>query len=97
MGLDEGVAHLLLRAQNAMLASCSVGGCGHWVLPVVIAGWAVSSIATVWWLRVVFRRYETTVALPVEYGAAALADVVTGMVFYKVGVGLTIVVKPSCE
>ena len=66
LGLDEVIAHLLLRAQNAMLASCSAGGCGHWVLPVVIACWAASSVATVWWLRVVFRRYETTVALPVE-------------------------------
>ena len=31
----------------------------------------------------VFRRYETTVALPVEYGALNVANVATGLLFYE--------------
>ena len=34
------------------------------------------------WIKIVFTRYEVTVALPVEYGVLNTAAVFSGIVFY---------------
>lgn len=34
-------------------------------------------------MPVVFQRFETTVALPIEYGAVNAASVVSGLLFYN--------------
>ena len=83
LGLDEAIVHVCLRAGNAMSTTCSRGGCDHWIYPWTLGMWLCTAMATLWWLRVVFKRYETTVALPVEYGAMTAADVVSGLVFFK--------------
>eukprot|EP00966_Prymnesium_polylepis_P099045 2293853-Prymnesium_polylepis.1 len=89
LGLDEAIVHLCLKGGNAMSTTCGRderdggSGCTHWVYPVTLSIWMLTAFATVGWLRVVFKRYETTVALPVEYGAAAAGDVVSGLVFYQ--------------
>jgi len=83
LGLDEAIVHICLRAGNGMSTTCEQGGCTHWIYPVVLSLWLTTAMATLWWLRVVFKRYETTVALPVEYGAMTAADVVSGLVFFK--------------
>ncbi|KAL1511345.1 hypothetical protein AB1Y20_006148 [Prymnesium parvum] len=83
LGLDEAIVHVCLRAGNAMSTTCDRGGCQHWIYPVVLATWLFTAVATLGWLRVVFRRYETTVALPVEYGAIAAADVISGLIFVE--------------
>jgi hypothetical protein len=84
LGLDEAIAHLGLRCMNAMLASgCESGGCANPVFGIVIVLWVVSSVATVVWLRIVFKRFDVTSALPVEYGAASAADVVSGLLFFR--------------
>merc|ERR1711871_1415950 len=41
------------------------------------------SLLTAFWLVVVFRRYETTVALPVEYGVVPALDTSSGLIFYN--------------
>lgn len=83
LGLDEAVAHLTLRCMNAMLSVCDKGECSNPIFPVTIVLWAISSIATALWLRVVYQRYEVTRALPVEYGATAVADVASGLIFFQ--------------
>ena len=35
------------------------------------------------WMPIVFRRFETTVALPVEYGAVNAGSVLSGLLFYQ--------------
>merc|ERR1712146_440950 len=70
----------------AMFSVCNGptgAGCTHPVLFISMGGWALSAFASaLWWMRKVFRRYETTVALPVEYGALNAANVCTGLLFY---------------
>ena len=89
LGLDEGVAHLTMKASVAMLDSCgAVGECDSPTMAAFVACWAGASVATVWWLRTVFTRYETTRALPVEYGAVNAASACSGLVFYREASGL---------
>jgi len=38
---------------------------------------------TVIWLKIVYTRYETTEALPIEYGTVHACSVLAGYVFYK--------------
>ena len=59
MGVDEGIAHLFLRAEVAMNTQCDVGGCSSavFILSTTIR-WS-TSLATSVWLIVVFRRSET--------------------------------------
>ena len=49
------------------------------------AVWVLASVATVWWLRVVFARYETTHALPVEYGTVSTISVLGFLIFFREG------------
>ena len=41
------------------------------------------SLSTVLWLKIVFTRYETTTALPVEYGDVNACSVLSGLLFYR--------------
>ena len=86
LGLDEGVADLLIKGWSAMLAQCSGPqhlGCSHPILWTSMLGWVLAAFGSAfWWMRKVFRRYETTVALPVEYGSLNAANVCTGLLFY---------------
>ena len=86
LGMDEGIADLLIKGWSAMLAVCNGptgAGCTHPVLWIAILGWVVAAFASaLWWMRKVFRRYEVTTALPVEYGALNVANVGTGLLFY---------------
>jgi len=34
-------------------------------------------------MRTVFKRYETTIALPIEYGAVMAVNAMSGLIFYK--------------
>lgn len=83
LGLDEAIAHLTLRCMNAMLTQCNRGGCLNPVFPVTITLWILSSAGTVIWLRIVFKRFSSTTALPIEYGAASAADVLSGIIFFQ--------------
>ena len=73
-----------------MLRACSEddtdegkASCTHPVLYVSIGAWVLFAFASsFWYMRKVFRRYETTVALPVEYGTLNIANVGTGLLFY---------------
>lgn len=85
LGLDEGVADLLIKGWSAMLSVCtSTGkGCSSLILWISIVFWVISAFASAfWWMPKVFGRYEVTMALPVEYGALNFANVCTGLLFY---------------
>ena len=87
LGVDEGLAHLTMKASVAMLDSCKQAGeCGGQHLALLlcfVVVWTAASVATLWWLRRVFSRYETTQALPVEYGAVNAVSACSGLVFYR--------------
>jgi len=80
LGLDEAVADCGIRAFTSMLASGEpVEGRAFWLMA---STGVCCAIATSVWLAVVYRRYETTVALPIEYGALNVASVLAGLLFY---------------
>lgn len=79
LGIDEGLGHLCMKAGMALLASGSTA----WITWTSLGVWGLTSLATLWWLRVVFRRYETTSALPIEYGTVNVINVCSGLIFYQ--------------
>ena len=68
-----------------MLTKCfeGEGSCTSPLLYVTLVVLLASALATVWWLKVVYRRYETTLALPIEYGTVNVALVGAGLVLYQ--------------
>ena len=90
LGLNEGVCQLTLRAWLVILGDCvdhasptGAESCKHWMLPMFATIWVVCSLLCVPYMIVVFRRYETTVALPIEYGTLNLVAVTSGLLFYN--------------
>jgi len=84
LGLDEGIGHLAMKAFMALLSTCGDNNeCGAAILWGMITLWLVSSLATLWWLQNVFRRYDVTQALPIEYGAVMACDALSAIIFYK--------------
>jgi len=84
LGLDEGVAHLSMKAFMALIWQCGkTGTCGEPIIYIMFGLWSVTSLATLWWMRTVFKRYEITKALPIEYGAVMAVNAMSGLIFYK--------------
>jgi len=81
LGLDEGIAHLAMRAAMAMFAECGIT-CPHWTLFIAASIWLLAGLASLPWLHIVYRRHETTLALPVEYGAVQVCAVCSGLIFF---------------
>ncbi|CAE8731968.1 unnamed protein product [Polarella glacialis] len=81
LGLDEAICHTAMKASLAMLASGD--DINHWIFYTSVSLWVISAFATVWWMKVVFARYETTTALPVEYGLVNAGSVCSGLLFYR--------------
>eukprot|EP00812_Abedinium_dasypus_P013486 NODE_698_length_1401_cov_248.054978.p1 GENE.NODE_698_length_1401_cov_248.054978~~NODE_698_length_1401_cov_248.054978.p1 ORF type:complete len:427 (+),score=109.13 NODE_698_length_1401_cov_248.054978:83-1282(+) len=86
LGLDEGICHLTMKLTISMLAHCSEeDACLNAVVLFSTILWASASVATLWWMRTVFQRYEITQALPVEYGSVNIASICSGLIFYGEG------------
>ena len=71
LGLDETIADLCTRAYSSMLASCADLGClsseASWSLyAAVVLAISAGLASALFWMPVVYKRYETTVALPIE-------------------------------
>jgi len=81
LGMDEAVTHLCMKAAVAMLSSGE--SCIHPVALLIICIWIATSLATVVYMKVVFERFETTLALPVEYGTVSAASQLSGLLFYR--------------
>ncbi|KAL1514568.1 hypothetical protein AB1Y20_003662 [Prymnesium parvum] len=84
LGLDEGWAQLSLRTWLVMVTNSSENNAtvDHWAFYTFSFIWVISSLATVPYMRVVFRRYETTMALPIEYGTVFMANIGSGLLFF---------------
>ena len=88
LGLLEGISHLTLKAFMSMNKECfelgwpkqCYGSFVVWLFTVLFIG---ASLSTVIWLKIVFTRYETTTALPIEYGTVCACSVITGLLFYN--------------
>ena len=88
LGLLEGVSHLTMKAVITMFQNCFADGfpgyCARsgvlWLFAVLFV---TVSLSTVMWLKIVFTRYETTTALPVEYGTVNACSVLSGLLFYN--------------
>ncbi len=86
LGLDEAINGISLKLSGAVLAQCSAGepeACTHPLLYVSLASLLAAALATVWWLRIVYARYETTLALPIEYGVVNIAMVLSGLLLFN--------------
>lgn len=84
LGIDEGIGHLAMKGFMALLSTCGDNGeCGSAILWGMVTLWLVTSLATLWWLRTVFRRYDVTQALPIEYGGVMVCDALSAIIFYK--------------
>jgi len=83
LGVDEGIGHLAMKAFMVLFVDCFAGqDCGSSILWGMVAIWLVSSLATLWWLRTVYCRYDVTQALPIEYGAVMVCDALSSILFY---------------
>ena len=86
LGLDEALADLCVRAYTSMLTTCGDPGVScftEWVLYLgVLVGTLAGVSSAIFWMPYVFRRYETTVALPIEYGALNAGNIASGLLFY---------------
>ena len=70
-----------------MLAACTGGrGCAECGVPVVyvsIGFWVLLSFGgSLAWMPIVYKRYEVSVALPIEYGSLNAFSVLSGLLFY---------------
>ena len=79
LGIDEGLAILSMRAATSMFTHCNTDGggvsaCNHWAFYTSASLWAIAGLATLPWLHVVYARHETTLALPIEYGAVQVRE-----------------------
>ena len=85
LGLNESFADICVRAYSSMLLKCSVQSisCSHWTTYTLMSVGICSALSTAVYLKFVFERYETTVALPIEYGSLNLASVIGGLLFFQ--------------
>ena len=84
LGVNQGTAHLCTKAFLTSLDTCSAAfECHFAIIYIYLIALLVASGFSVWWLRVVFARYESTKALPVEYGAVNIISVCSGFLFFR--------------
>ena len=92
LGLDETIADLATRAYASILTSCGdektpifecISTSSSWTFYVALAVGITAGLASAtYWMRIVYKRYETTVALPIEYGALNVGNLLSGLLFY---------------
>lgn len=83
-GLLESLVQLMQKGGSSMIA-LTMGGDSQLRQPAfaaVLAAWAASSLAAVWWMRKGLENLPAHRMLPVEYGAFVSSSVVVGLVVY---------------
>ena len=71
LGVDEALADLCVRAYSSMMAEAGLlTALTYWVLYFkIVLGTVAGVLSAVFYMPYVYRRYETTVALPIECAA----------------------------
>jgi hypothetical protein len=89
LGLNEAFADICVKAYSSMLVRCitmderGLPACHDWTLYVTMGVGIPSAISTSYWLKVVFERYQTTLALPIEYSTLNIFSVIGGLLFFQ--------------
>ena len=89
LGLNEAFADICVKAYSSMLVRCitmderGLPACHDWTLYVTMGVGIPSAISTGYWLKVVFERYQTTLALPIEYSTLNIFSVIGGLLFFQ--------------
>ena len=93
LGLNEAFVDACARGYSSMILRClreeeGLAACNDWPLYLMLCVGIPSAIATGYWLKVVFARYQTTLALPIEYSMLNICAVGGGLIFYNEAVYL---------
>ena len=91
LGLLEGVTQLTMKGIMGMGSLCFQAEPRPWPGPcyelptlwLFVAVFALVGVMTVIWLKIVYTRYETTEALPIEYGTVHACSVLAGFLFFR--------------
>ena len=88
LGLNEAFVDACARGYSSMILRClreeeGLAACNDWPLYLMLCVGIPSAIATGYWLKVVFARYQTTLALPIEYSMLNICAVGGGLIFYN--------------
>eukprot|EP00811_Abedinium_folium_P034752 NODE_7608_length_1564_cov_5.897008.p1 GENE.NODE_7608_length_1564_cov_5.897008~~NODE_7608_length_1564_cov_5.897008.p1 ORF type:complete len:520 (+),score=108.61 NODE_7608_length_1564_cov_5.897008:176-1561(+) len=86
LGLVQGFHHLTMKLTYSLMGHCwTEGACWSAVFCLSAAALVTASVMTLLWLRVVLHRFETTKALPVQYGTVNVVSVCSGLIFFQEG------------
>jgi len=91
LGLLEGVTQLTMKGIMGMGSLCFKAEPRPWPGPcyerptlwLFVLVFALVGVMTIIWLKIVYTRYETTEALPIEYGTVHACSVLAGFVFFR--------------
>ena len=88
LGLNEAFVDACARGYSSMILRClreeeGLASCNDWPLYLMMCVGIPAAIATGYWLKVVFARYQTTLALPIEYSMLNICAVGGGLLFYN--------------
>jgi len=88
LGLNEAFVDACARGYSSMILRClreeeGLAACNDWPLYLMMCVGIPAAIATGYWLKVVFARYQTTLALPIEYSMLNICAVGGGLLFYN--------------
>jgi hypothetical protein len=88
LGLNEAFVDACARGYSSMILRClreeeGLAACNDWPLYLMLCVGIPSAIATGYWLKVVFERFQTTLALPIEYSSVNLFSVMGGLLFFQ--------------
>ena len=87
LGLNEAFVDICARAYSTMLVRCvsqdGLASCHGWPLYLLMGTGIPAAFSTAYMLKVVFERFQTTLALPIEYSSLNLFSVMGGLLFFQ--------------
>ena len=87
LGLNEAFVDICARAYSTMLVRCvsqdGLASCHGWPLYLLMGTGIPATFSTAYMLKVVYERFQTTLALPIEYSSLNLFSVMGGLLFFQ--------------
>eukprot|EP00471_Norrisiella_sphaerica_P003771 CAMPEP_0184492720 /NCGR_PEP_ID=MMETSP0113_2-20130426/24082_1 /TAXON_ID=91329 /ORGANISM="Norrisiella sphaerica, Strain BC52" /LENGTH=433 /DNA_ID=CAMNT_0026877675 /DNA_START=396 /DNA_END=1697 /DNA_ORIENTATION=+ len=83
LGIHTGMCHIMMKTAVSMFLNCEGDECSHWMLGVTTVLWCVASVLTLLWLKIVYARYQTICALPIQFGTVNVIAVLNGFVIFE--------------